>query len=112
MFLLSFRIHYIREVGVVLGYLEESYLIFPLPVADRSLRKRAMNPKKLHLVDWALGYPFVPEQTIDTGCKLETAVFLHWRRQRDDLAYLASSGSAGGEIDLVVNPARPEALLN
>ena len=91
-----------------LGYLEESYLIFPLPVADRSLQKRAMNPKKLHPVDWALGYPFVPEQTIDPGCKLETAVFLHWRRQREDLAYL----SADREVDLVVNSERPEALIN
>src|SRR5271154_6758622 len=50
-------------------------------------------------VDWALGYPFEPEQTIDPGCKLETAVFLHWRRQRDDLAYL----NADREVDLVVN---------
>ena len=65
-----------------LGYLEESYLIFPLSIADRSLRKRSMNPKKLHPVDWALGYPLVPEQLIDAGRKLETAGFLHWRRSR------------------------------
>jgi len=49
-----------------------------------------MNPKKLRPVDWALGYPFVPEQIIDPGCKLEPAVFLHWRRQREDLAYLSA----------------------
>jgi uncharacterized protein len=91
-----------------LGYLEESYLIFPLSMADRSLRKRSMNPKKLHPVDWALGYPLVPEQLIDAGRKLETAVFLHWRRQREDLAYL----SADREIDLVVNVERPEVLIN
>jgi len=91
-----------------LGYLEESYLIFPLPVAERSIRKRAMNPKKLHPVDWALGYPFVPEQMIDAGAKLETAVFLHWRRKRDDLGYLAGER----EVDLVVNSDRPEILVN
>ena len=91
-----------------LGFLEESYLIFPLPVAERSIRKQAMNPKKLHAVDWALGYPFVPEQTIDVGRKLETAVFLHWRRQREDLAYLGGER----EIDLVVNAENPEALIN
>ena len=91
-----------------LDYLEESYLIFPLPIADRSIRKQAMNPKKLHAVDWALGYPFIPEQTIDVGRKLESAVFLHWRRQREDLAYMAGDH----EIDLVVNGENPEILIN
>lgn len=91
-----------------LGYLEESFLVFPLPVAERSLRKQAMNPKKLHAIDWALAYPFVAEPSVDAGKKLETAVFLHWRRQRDDLAYLAGDH----EIDLVVNRDRPEQLIN
>ena len=91
-----------------LGYLEESYLVFALPIADRSLRKQAMNPKKLHPVDWALGYPLVAEQTIDVGRKLETAVFLHWRRCREDLSYLGGAH----EVDLVVNSERPELLIN
>ena len=60
-----------------LHYLEESYIVFLLPVAERSVRKRAMNPKKLHAVDWALEYPLVPEPFIDVGHKLETAVYLH-----------------------------------
>lgn len=88
--------------------LEESYLIFPLPIADRSVRKQAINPKKLHVVDWALGYPFLPETRIDVGRKLETAVFLHWRREREDLGYLGGER----EIDLVVGHDRSEALIN
>lgn len=88
--------------------LEESYLIFPLPVAERSVRKQAVNPRKLHAVDWSLGYPFVPEQGIDVGHKLETAVFLHWRRQRKDLGYFGGER----EIDLVLHPDRPQAVIN
>jgi predicted AAA+ superfamily ATPase len=91
-----------------LGYLEESFVVFLLPVADRSLRKQAVNPKKLHAIDWSLAYPFVAEPTIDVGNKLETAVFLHWRRERDDLGYLAGDH----EIDLVVNRGHPEQLVN
>lgn len=90
------------------GYLEESFVVFLLPVAERSLRKQAMNPKKLHAIDWALAYPFVAEPSIDVGKKLETAVFLHWRRQREDLGYLAGDR----EIDLVVNRENPEQLIN
>jgi predicted AAA+ superfamily ATPase len=91
-----------------LHYLEESYIVFLLPVAERSIRKRAMNPKKLHGVDWALGYPLVPEPFINVGHKLETAIYLHWRRQREDLGYLGGER----EIDLVVNPEQPELLVN
>jgi predicted AAA+ superfamily ATPase len=91
-----------------LHYLEESYIVFLLPVAERSIRKRAMNPKKLHGVDWALGYPLVPEPFINVEHKLETAVYLHWRRQREDLGYLGGER----EIDLVLNPEQPELLIN
>jgi uncharacterized protein len=91
-----------------LHYLEESYIIFMLPIADRSVRKQAVNPKKLHTIDWALGYTFVPEQTIDIGRKLETAVFLHWRRQREDLGYFGGER----EVDLVVGVERPQILIN
>jgi uncharacterized protein len=91
-----------------LHYLEESYIVFLLAVAERSIRRRAMNPKKLHGVDWALGYPLVPEPLIDAGHKLETAVYLHWRRQREDLGYIGGER----EIDLVVNPEQPELLVN
>ena len=72
------------------------------------MRKQAVNPKKLHSIDWALAYPFVAEPSIDVGKKLETAVFLHWRRRREDLGYLGGDR----EIDLVVNREKPEELIN
>jgi uncharacterized protein len=91
-----------------LGYLEQSFIVFPLPVAERSSRKQAVNPRKMHTIDWALARPFVAEPKVDAGKKLETAVFLHWRRQREDLGYLAGER----EVDLVVNRDRPEQLIN
>ncbi len=91
-----------------LGYLEDAFLIFTVPVAERSLRKQAMRPKKLHVVDWALGYPYRPGAMIDRGWRLENAVFLHHRRQREDLGYRADPV----EIDLVVGTRQPEAWIN
>ena len=35
-------------------------------------------------------------------------MFLHWRRERDDLAYLGGER----EVDLVLNRDRPEQLIN
>jgi predicted AAA+ superfamily ATPase len=89
-------------------HLEDSYVVFTLPVAERSLRKQAVNPKKLHPVDWALAHPFVPETRVDLGKKLETAVFLHWRRQQEDLGYLGGDR----EVDLAVGRERPSHLIN
>ena len=91
-----------------LGYLEQSFIVFPLPVAERSLRKQAVNPKKMHTIDWALALPFVPEPTVDVGKKLDTAIFLRWRRRREDLGYLAGER----EVDLVVNRDCPERLID
>jgi len=91
-----------------LGHMTESYLTYLLPVAERSLRKQAMQPKKLHVVDWSLGYSYRPGALIDRGRRLENAVFLHHRRQREDLAYLGGPA----EIDLVVGTETPEAWVN
>lgn len=90
------------------GHLEESFMLFLLPIADRSIRRQAINPKKLHLIDWSLAQPFLTAPSANLGHKLETALYLHWRRQRDDLGYLAGER----EVDLVLNPDAPELLVN
>jgi predicted AAA+ superfamily ATPase len=79
-----------------LGYLEDSFLLFLLPKQERSLRKQAHNPKKLHVIDPGLVAAFQGNPDRDVGRKLETTVFLHLRRQRRALCYYAN----GGEVDL------------
>ena len=79
-----------------LGHLEDSFLIFLLPLREASLRKQAHNPKKLHVIDTGLIAAFQAFPARDLGRKLETAVFLENRRRRKDLFYDAN----GSEVDL------------
>lgn len=79
-----------------LGYLEDSFLLFLLPKQERSLRKQAHNPKKLHVIDPGLVAAFQGNPDRDVGRKLETTIFLHLRRQFRALYYYAN----GGEVDL------------
>ena len=80
-----------------LGFLADSYLLFLIPKHERSLRKQAHNPKKLHVIDPGLVAAFQGNPDRDVGRKLETTVFLHVRRERKDLFYQAN----GGEVDLL-----------
>jgi len=79
-----------------LQHLEDAYLVFLLPIQERSLRKQAQNPKKLHVIDPGIISGFQADPSRNIGHKLETAVFLQTRRRRKDLFYYTN----GGEIDL------------
>ncbi len=79
-----------------LGYPEDSFLLFLLPKHERSLRKQAHNPKKLHVIDPGLMAAFQGNPDRDVGRKLETTVFLHARRRHRALYDYAN----GGEADL------------
>ena len=79
-----------------LRHLEDSLLVFLLPKQERSLRKQAHNPKKLHVVDPGLVAGFLADPGRDLGHKLETTVFLEMRRRHKDLHYWVN----GGEVDL------------
>ena len=79
-----------------LGYLEDAFLVFLLPIQELSIRKQAHNPKKLHVIDTGLISAFKTHPARDLGHRLETAVFLHRRRRCKGLFYYADSV----EIDL------------
>jgi hypothetical protein len=67
-----------------------------------------VNPK-LHGVD--LGFGLSTGTAALNGYRTQTRdrhLFVHWRRQRDDLGYLAEVRV----IDLVVNPEQPELLVD
>jgi uncharacterized protein len=78
-------------------YLEEAYLLYLVPLCDPSIRKQAINPKKMHPVDWSAGLVYRPGKMLDMGRRLETAVYLHHRRKGLALSYYAGPA----EIDLV-----------
>ncbi len=80
-----------------LGFLEDSFLLFLLPKHERSLRKQAHNPKKLHVIDPGLVAAFHGHPDRDVGHKLETVVFLHLRRRQHGLFYYSR---ASVEVDL------------
>lgn len=91
-----------------LDILQEAYIIFLLPVIDRSLRKRSINPKKMHLIDWSIGYAYSPRELVDRGRRLENAVFLHSRRRYPELGYVATPY----EVDLVETLEGPRRYIN
>ena len=79
-----------------LRHLEDSFLLFLVPKHERSLRKQAHNPKKLHVVDPGLVAAFQSDPDRDIGHKLETAVFGQVRRRTKNLFYYAN----GAELDI------------
>jgi predicted AAA+ superfamily ATPase len=91
-----------------LDHLEDAYIVFRVPLHDRSLRKQAQNPKKVHLIDTALTRAFATTREGDLGARLENVVFLHERRRCREIYYAAN----GREIDLVVPAPAPARYVN
>lgn len=79
--------------------LEDAYLVFRLPLADRSLRRRQVNPPKVYPVDPGLAHCMSPATTPEWGRLLETALFLWLRRRGWELGYHRTS--SGREVDFL-----------
>lgn len=72
------------------------------------MRKQAQNPKKVHLIDPALGRAFATTGGPNRGAWLENLVFLHERRKTREIYY----ASNGHEVDLVVPAADGGRFVN
>jgi predicted AAA+ superfamily ATPase len=83
----------------LLGYLEDAYLVFPVPLHTRSAQRQRVNPRKLYLADTGLITSFSLGLTPDRGAKLENLVFLTLRRQGFDITYGRTTN--GHEVDFV-----------
>lgn len=70
-----------------LSHLEDSYLIFTVPKFSYSLRKQKINPKKVYGIDVGLCRANSLSFSEDKGRILENLVFLHLRRQFDEIYY-------------------------
>ena len=75
-----------------LSYLEDSYLIFIIPRFSYSLKKQAVNPKKIYSIDNGLIKANSATFSEDKGRMLENAVFVQLRRQYKEIYYYKERG--------------------
>ena len=89
----------------LLDHFQDAYLVFAIPVFDRSVRVQATNPRKLYAIDPGLAAAMSHVTATDLGARLENAVFLELRRRhgrllRGEVCYYLTR--AGREVDFVV----------
>jgi predicted AAA+ superfamily ATPase len=82
-----------------LAHLEDSFLLFTVPVASPSVRVRQVNPRKCYPVDPALASALSFRASEDLGHLLETAVYLELRRRGRSLGYVTTR--SGYEVDFL-----------
>ena len=82
-----------------LAQLEDSFLLFTVPVASPSVRVRQVNPRKCYPIDSALSAALSFRASEDLGHLLETVVYLELRRRGRSLGYVTTR--SGYEVDFV-----------
>ena len=92
-----------------LEYLEDAFLVFSLPLAVGSERRRQTNPRKLYVADHGLARAYAANSGLDRGRMLENimACALKWRCR--DLGYLLTDD--GLEVDFLARTYGGETLL-
>lgn len=85
------------------GYLEDTFLLYRVPIHSRSERVRRVNPSKVYVIDPGLLEAMSFHITEDRGLRLENVIFMHLRRRGTKPEYYVTRD--GAEIDFVV-PAR------
>ncbi len=89
----------------LLDYFVDAFLLFTIPVFDRSLRVREANPKKVYAIDPGLAFAVSPAGVSNLGARLENSVYLELRRRlrgTRDGAISYYSTAAGNEVDFIV----------
>lgn len=83
-----------------LGYFEDAYAIFCVPIFDFSEQVRQINPKKIYAVDTGLITAYSIKSDFEIASRLENAVFLTLRRKQKDIFYYRTKKQQ--EVDFVV----------
>ena len=71
----------------LIGYLEDSYLLFPVSRFDYSLRKQTHNPKKIYAIDTGFINANSVSFSRDDGRLLENIVFIELKRRGSEVWY-------------------------
>lgn len=92
----------------LLDHLTDAYLLFTVPLFNRSLRVRETNPKKVYAIDPGLAFAVSPAGVSNVGSRLEGAVYLELRRRMrgartGTISYYLTGG--GHEVDFLIGDA-------
>jgi hypothetical protein len=77
----------VNTVISLVGYYEDSYLLFTVPQFDFSLRNRLVNAKKVYAIDTGLIRANSASLSQDKGRMLENIVFIHLKRLGREVFY-------------------------
>ncbi len=77
----------INTVKSYIGYLENSYLVFAVPMYDYSVKKQIYSPKKVYVIDTGLINLISFKFSSDYGKKLENIVFIELKKRNLDIYY-------------------------
>jgi len=69
-----------------ISHLEDAFIIFPIKIRSQSVRKQAVNPTKIYIIDPAFKHAMSAQE--DHGRLLENQVFLHLRQQGLEVNYI------------------------
>ena len=69
------------------GYMEDTFLLFTVPIFSFSLKKQQVNPRKVYAIDTGFLAANSASFSEDKGRVLENAVFLHLRRKFREIFY-------------------------
>ncbi|MBL4818630.1 MAG: ATP-binding protein [Deltaproteobacteria bacterium] len=83
-----------------LGYIEDSYCVFSVPAFELSARKSGLKPKKIYPVDPGLTTAYTLKDSMEHAARLETAVFVHLRKQGQPIFYFDMP--SGYEVDFLI----------
>ena len=90
-----------------LGYLEDAYTLFNIPIFRNSVREEQHHPRKIYAVDNGFKTLLHTSLSPDYSKLYENLVFLHLRRQSREVYYYKQTQ----EVDFYV-PGKPSQLVN
>ena len=92
-----------NSLYLYLSYFEDAYCLFEVSVYSFSLNKASLKPKKIYPVDTGLITAYSIRPGYNDAAILETEVFLHLRRQHQEIFYYQTA--QGKEVDfLTIDP--------
>ena len=97
----------VNTIISLIGYYEDSYLLFTVPQFDFSFRSRLVNAKKVYAIDTGLIKANSVSFSQDRGRMLENVVFIHLKRLSKEVFYFKKDN----ECDFITRDAKKKLEL-